>query len=171
MSSTSPKFGKPSWVRMRSALMSVDGVAEPAAVVDDHGAVPDGVGFADADRLENLDMVAEQREIRKHIDVDRLGPGEIKKLEGAVAVAPDEFGFVVLHAGMRAFQRPQAARPFFEIWPLVLEVITVAGVAHVHRLGVGRVAIIGHALGVLAGEAVLGFQQRTVRIGDVIAVA
>src|ERR1700730_10004973 len=77
----------------------------------------------------------------------------------------------MLHAGMRAFQRPQATRTFFEIWPLVLEVIAVAGIAHVHRLGVGRVAVISHALGVLAGAAVLGLQQRTMRIGDVIAVA
>ena len=151
--------------------MSVTASLGDAAVVDDHGAVPDGVGLVDADRLEHLDVVAEQREIRKHVDVDRLRAGEIEQREGAVAVAAQEFGFVMLHAGMRAFQRPQAARALFQVRPLVLEVIAVAGIAHVHRLRVGRVAVVGHALGVLAGEAVLGFQQRAVRIGDVIAVA
>ena len=171
MSSTSPKFGNPSWVRMRSALISVTASSgtEPSSTI----MVPYQIALVslDADRLEYLDVVAEQREIRKHVDVDRLGAGEIEQREGAVAVSPDELGLVMLHAGMRAFQRPQAARTFFQIRPLVLEMIAVAGIAHVHRLGVGRVAVIGHALGVLAGKAVLGFQKRAVRIGDVIAVA
>ena len=146
-------------------------VAEAAVFINDHGAVPDGVGLIDADRFEHLDMIAEQRQIRKDVDVDRLGAGEIEQREGAVAVAPDELGLVVLHAGMRALQRPQPARPLFQIGPLVLEMIAVAGVAHVHRLGVGRVAIIRHAFGILAGKPVLGLQQRAMRIGDVIAVA
>ena len=72
---------------------------------------------------------------------------------------------------MSAFQCPQAAGPLFQIWPLVLEVIAVARIAHIHRLSVGRVAIVRHALGIFAGKTVFGLQQRAVRIGDVITVA
>ena len=90
---------------------------------------------------------------------------------GALAVAAGELGLVVLHAGMRRFQRPQPARPLLQVRPLVLVVVAVAGVAHVHRQSVGRILVVRHALGVVAGEPVLGLEQRAVRIGDVVAVA
>ena len=55
--------------------------------------------------------------------------------------------------------------------PLVLEVMAVAGIAHVHRLRVRRALVIGHALVGLVGEPVLHLEQRAVREHDVVAVA
>ena len=98
-------------------------------------------------------MVAEQREVRKHVDVDRLGSGEIEKRVGLCAVAASQLLGDVLHAGVRAFHRPKAARPLLEVRPLVLEVMAVADVGDVHRLLVGRVLVVGHALlGVSSGK-------------------
>ena len=47
-------------------------VAERTVLIDHGGAVPDDIGLIDRDRLEHLDVVAEQRQVRKHVDVDRL---------------------------------------------------------------------------------------------------
>ena len=72
---------------------------------------------------------------------------------------------------MCGLQRPQSAGTLLQVWPLVLVVVAVAGIAHVHGGAVGRVLVIGHALRVAAGKPLLGLDQRAMRIDDVIAVA
>ena len=44
-------------------------------------AVPYGVGLADTEWLEDLNVIAEQGEIWKDVDIDRDGAGEIEKRE------------------------------------------------------------------------------------------
>ena len=56
----------------------IDRAAKHAVLVHDRGAVPGDVGLIDRDRLEHLDVIAEQREVGKHVDVDRLRSGEIE---------------------------------------------------------------------------------------------
>ena len=58
-------------------------VAPHAFVINDRGAVPDRIGFVDAERLEHLEMVSEDREVREDVDVDRLGGGEIERFRSA----------------------------------------------------------------------------------------
>ena len=54
--------------------------AERAVLVHHGRAVPGHIGLVDRHRLEYLDMISEQREVGKHIDVDRLRGGEIENL-------------------------------------------------------------------------------------------
>ena len=67
---------------------------------------------------------------------------------------------------------PKAARPFFQIWTLIFEVMTVAHILNVHRQLIRFLLIIRHSLRcILVLEPVLGFEQRVMRIDNVVAVA
>ena len=146
-------------------------VAPYAFVVDHGGAVPDRVGFVDAERLEHLEVVPEDRQVREDVDVDRLGRSEIERRRRAVAEPAAQFRLVMLHAGMRAFHRPHRARLDLHVRALVLEVMAVAEILHVHRLLVRPALVIGHALGAFLDQPVLHVEQRAMREHDVIAVA
>ena len=148
----------------------IDRAAERAVLVHHRDAVPGDIGLVDRDRLEHLNVVAEQREIWEHVDVDRLRRRKIEQFFRARAEAAAQFRLIMLAAGRRPLDRPQAARALDDIRALVFEVVAVAGVLHVHGLGVGRALVIRHALVGLVGEAVLHLQQRAVREHNVIAI-
>ncbi len=149
----------------------VDGAAEHAVIVDHGRAVPSDVGLVHRHRLEHLDVVAEQREVRKDVDVDGFGGGEVEDLLRPRAEASAQFLLIVLGAGRRSLDRPQASGAFLDVRPLVLEVVAVAHIGHVHRLVVGRALVIGHALVGHVGLPVLHLEQRAMGEHDVVAVA
>src|SRR5262249_56435934 len=89
---------------------SVDRSTEGVVLVAHRRAVPSDVGLVDRDRLEHLDMIAEQREVGKHVDVDWLRRRKVEDFFrlGAEAVA-QRLG-VMLAARRRAFPPPPTAR-------------------------------------------------------------
>src|SRR5205823_12226395 len=59
----------------------VDGVGragELVRLVDDGSGVPDALGLVDRERLEYLDVVAEDRQVGEDVDVHRLGRSEVE---------------------------------------------------------------------------------------------
>ena len=139
-------------------------------LIDDRGGVPGAVGLVDGDGMEHLDVVAEDREVRKDVDVHRLGRREIQRSRRfLLQFFPDQPG-VALHAGLHAFHLPERAGALLDVRALVLEVVPAAEVLHVHRRLVGLAHVERHALAGIGLLAVFHFKQRAMREQHVIAI-
>ena len=143
---------------------------ELVRVIDDRGRVPGAVGLVDRERLEHLDVIAENREVRKDVDVHGLGGGEVERARGLVAELRADHPGVALHPGLDAFQLPQRAGPLLHIRTLVLEVVAAAEVLHVHRRLVGLAHVERHALRRIGLLAILHLQERAMRENHVVTV-
>src|SRR5262249_57758415 len=90
---------------------------ERTVFVHNRRAVPADIGLVDRNRLEYLDVIAEQREIGKHVDVDRLRRSEIENLLRLRAEPAAQLPGIIFGARRGPFHRPQSARALPDVAP------------------------------------------------------
>ena len=81
-------------------------LADAAVNIVDLCTVPDCVGFLVRNRLEDLDVIAQQRKIGKDVDVYRLRACKIEKRLGFLAVFCAQLLGDILHARVQGFNCP-----------------------------------------------------------------
>ncbi len=169
-SSTSPKLGKASCARMRSALTSPS--APPSSPASSTTAVAYQVVSVSstASGWNTWMWLPRIERLGKTLMFTGSGRHEIERPTRFFAELLLYFLLEVIGTGDRRLLLPQRAGALLDVGPLVLEVMAVREALHVHRRLVGLAHVEGHALVGVLLHAVFHLEQRAMREHDVIAV-